>query len=88
MNIAEEWSTMSLTSGAKMKSYLVINEKGKRGWGAYSPDVPGCIATGKTRAEVRKRYKAALAFHLDGLKSAGLPFPKPMCRAESLAVAI
>ncbi|MEE8170346.1 MAG: type II toxin-antitoxin system HicB family antitoxin [Phycisphaerae bacterium] len=71
-----------------MKEYLVIYEKGTKGWGAFSPDVPGCIATGKTRAEVKNRFRQAIVFHLQGLREAGLPLPNPSCKAETLPVAI
>ena len=56
-----------------MKEYVVIYERAKRNWAAYAPDVPGCIATGKTRAEVERNFQEALAFHLEGLRQEGLP---------------
>jgi predicted RNase H-like HicB family nuclease len=60
-----------------MKEYLVIYERTKRNWAAYAPDVPGYIATGKTRAEVEHNFREALAFHLEGLCQEGLPIPQP-----------
>ena len=57
--------------------YRVIIEKGEKSYGAYSPDVPGCIAVGKTRKEVEKRIRGAIPFHLEGLLEDGLPVPKP-----------
>ena len=56
-----------------MENYLVIVEKQKGNYSAYSPDVPGCIATGKTEKEVRKNMDEALAFHIEGLKLEKLP---------------
>jgi len=44
---------------------------------AYSPDLPGCVATGATRAEVEKNMREAISFHLDGLREDGEPVPEP-----------
>lgn len=57
--------------------YLVVIEKAKSGFSAYSPDIPGCIASGKTRKVVEKRMKEAIQFHLEGLKELGEKKPKP-----------
>lgn len=47
--------------------YAIIIEKGKRNYSAYAPDVPGCVATAKTLAEVKKLMKDALEFHFEGM---------------------
>lgn len=60
-----------------MHKYLVIYEKARNNYSAYSPDIPGCIATGKTRQEVEKNIKEAIGFHLEGLKEDGLELPEP-----------
>ena len=60
-----------------MHKYLVIFEKANNNYSAYSPDIPGCIATGKTRNEVEKNIKKAISFHIEGLKEDGLPIPEP-----------
>ena len=60
-----------------MKEYVVIYERTENNCSAYSPDVPGCIATGYTREEVEQNYKEALAFHFEGLIEEGLPIPEP-----------
>ena len=60
-----------------MQKYLVIFEKVRSNYSAYSPDVPGCIATGKTRQEVEKNIKEAISSHLEGLKEDGLNLPEP-----------
>ena len=52
--------------------YLVIFEKAKNNYSAYSPDLPGCIATGKTRGEVEKNIREAIQFHIEGLEKDGL----------------
>src|SRR5712691_1848213 len=52
--------------------YLIVIERTGTGFSAYSPDLPGCIATGNTRDEVEREMKGAVAFHLDGLKAEGM----------------
>jgi predicted RNase H-like HicB family nuclease len=69
-----------------MKKYLVIFEKAKENYSAYSPDLPGCIATGKTRKETEKNIKEAINFHLDGLKKDGVPLPEPSSFTEYVEV--
>jgi predicted RNase H-like HicB family nuclease len=60
-----------------MKSYLVIVEESATGFSAYSPDLPGCIASGATRDEVEREMQAAIQFHIDGLREDGQPVPEP-----------
>lgn len=60
-----------------MKKYLIVVESTETGYSAYSPDLPGCIATGQTRAEVENNMHEAIAFHLDGLREEGQPIPEP-----------
>ena len=57
--------------------YLIVIEQAATGYSAYSPDLPGCIATGGTRAEAEREMKDAIAFHLDGLRAEGMPIPQP-----------
>lgn len=57
--------------------YLIVMERTATGYSAYSPDLPGCIATGGTRDEVEGEMKEAIAFHLDGLKAEGVAIPEP-----------
>jgi predicted RNase H-like HicB family nuclease len=66
--------------------YLVIFEKAQHNYSAYSPDIPGCIATGKTRKEVEKNIKEAISFHLEGLAKDGLPVPEPASFTEYVEV--
>ena len=70
-----------------MKEYVVIYEHTENNWAAYSPDVPGCMATGKTREEVEVNYRDALAFHLEGLKMEGLPIPEPSTETGHVSIA-
>ena len=72
----------------KEKEYLVIYEQAEHNWAAYSPDVPGCIATGKTRAQVEHNFREALAFHFAGLRQEGLPIPEPMTEAGRVVIPV
>ena len=57
--------------------YLVILEQGPSSFGAYVPDLPGCVAVGDTREEVLALIQEAIEFHLEGLKEEGLSIPRP-----------
>jgi predicted RNase H-like HicB family nuclease len=57
--------------------YAVVFEKAAKNYAAYVPDLPGCVATGKTPEEVARRIREAIAFHIDGLKQEGQPVPSP-----------
>ena len=57
--------------------YTVIVEEGATSWGAYVPDLPGCIAAGATRDETLELIREAIEFHLEGLKEMGEPVPEP-----------
>ena len=69
-----------------MYKYLVIFEKAGKNYSAYSPDVPGCIATGSSRKEAEKNIKEAINFHIEGLKNDGLPAPEPSSSTEYIEV--
>ena len=69
-----------------MNKYLVIFEKVRDNYSAYSPDIPGCIATGKTRDEVEKNIKEAISLHIEGLEKDGLPIPEPASFTEYVEV--
>lgn len=56
--------------------YLTIIEKTSTGYSAYSPDVPGCIATGETKEEVERNIKEAIELHLEGLRQEKIVFLK------------
>lgn len=62
--------------------YLVVIEKGPSSFGAYVPDLPGCVAVGETRAEVTELIHEAIQFHLEGMKEDGLPIPEPHSTGE------
>ena len=57
--------------------YAVVVEAVKTGFGAYVLDLPGCVAAGGSREDVLKLIQEAVEFHIDGLKGAGEPIPKP-----------
>jgi len=57
--------------------YLIVIERTATGYSAYSPDLPGCIATGSSREGTEREMREAIAFHLDGLKAEGAPIPEP-----------
>ena len=69
-----------------MSEYLVIIEKAESNYSAYSPDLPGCVATGDTKEETLQLMREAIAMHLEGLREDGLPIPPPSSSAEYLAV--
>jgi predicted RNase H-like HicB family nuclease len=61
--------------------YAVVIEKAARNFAAYVPDLPGCVATGATTAEVEEEIRKAIRFHIKGLVEDGLPVPKPSSQA-------
>lgn len=67
--------------------YLVVVEKGPTSFGAYVPDLPGCIAVGETREEVLASIQEAIEFHLEGLREDGQPIPPPSSSSEVVEVA-
>lgn len=69
-----------------MKKSLVI-EQGETSFGAYVPDLPGCIALGDTKEEVLQLIKEAIDFHIEGLKEDGEPIPKSHCEFTQVEVA-
>ena len=66
--------------------YLVIVEKSDNGFGAYVPDLPGCIAAAETRSGALKLVREAIEFHIEGLKKSGDPVPKPTSQGELVDV--
>jgi predicted RNase H-like HicB family nuclease len=66
--------------------YVVILERGEKSYGAYVPDLPGCIAVGETREEAARLIRRAIALHLAELKRDGLPIPEPSSTIESVEV--
>ena len=67
--------------------YAVVIEKGENGYGAYVPDLPGCIAAADTKVEIKKLIHEAIEFHIEGLKEDGVPIPEPASSIEFIEVA-
>jgi predicted RNase H-like HicB family nuclease len=57
--------------------YLIVLEHTDSGFSAYSPDLPGCIATARTRHEIEQQMASAIGFHLEGMRAEGLDLPEP-----------
>ena len=66
--------------------YVILIQKGPTSFGAYVPDLPGCVAAGKTAAEVKRLIKEAVPLHLDGLREDGLSIPEPATECEYVEV--
>jgi predicted RNase H-like HicB family nuclease len=62
--------------------YAVVIEKAGADYSAYVPDLPGCVATGDTPADVEREIRDAIRFHIEGLREEGLPVPEPTTRLE------
>ena len=69
-----------------MHRFLIIIEKAKKNYSAFAPDLPGCIATGSTRAQVEKNMMEAVEFHVQGLKEDHKRIPASSSFAEYIAV--
>jgi len=69
-----------------MIKYLIIIEKADKNYSAYSPDLPGCVATGKTRETAEKNMKKAIELHIRGLRRDHQPLPEPRSIAEYVRV--
>lgn len=66
--------------------YLVVIEGGPTSFGAYVPDLPGCVAVGETREEVTRLIHEAIEFHIEGMKEDGLPIPPASSTGELIEV--
>lgn len=66
--------------------YAIVIEKAEGNFSAYVPDLPGCVATGATVAEVEFEIREAIAFHVEGLREDGLPVPQGDSRVEYVEV--
>lgn len=67
--------------------YMVVIEKGPSSYGAFVPDLPGCIAAGETEEEVLALIEEAIQFHLEDMKAGGLQIPLPASRSAFVEVA-
>ncbi len=69
-----------------MHRFLIVIEKAGKNYSAYSPDLPGCIATGNSREETEERMHEAIGIHIRGLIEDGIPVPKSHSSATFVAV--
>ena len=67
--------------------YAIVIEKAKGNYSAYVPDLPGCVATGATIAEVEAEIRVAIVFHLEGLRDDGIAAPAPQSQVDYIEVA-
>jgi len=67
--------------------YAVVVEKSSTSYGAYVPDLPGCVVAGETRGEVVDLIREAIEFHIQGMKEDGLAVPSPSSSIEYIEVA-
>ena len=67
--------------------YAVVIEKSQSNYSAYVPDLPGCIATGATVAEVQQSIREAMELHLTGMREDGTPIPPPSSQVDYINVA-
>lgn len=65
---------------------MIVIEKGETSWGAYVPDLPGCVAVGETEAEVKQLIQEAIGFHLEDLTESGAQIPAPMSKGDYVDV--
>jgi predicted RNase H-like HicB family nuclease len=70
-----------------MIRYLIVIEQTATGYSAYSPDLPGCIATASTRAKLEREMQKAIEFHIEGLRLSGYPVPEPRSQAAHCEIA-
>ena len=68
--------------------YAIVIEKTAKNYSAYAPDVPGCVATGRTVAQTLQAMREALEFHFEGLIEDGLPVPDPVTVVDAVDVSI
>jgi predicted RNase H-like HicB family nuclease len=71
-----------------MHRFLIIIEKGTENYGAYSPDLPGCVAVGDTLEEVEKNMREAIVMHIQGMIEDHEPIPIPQSTAEYMEIPI
>jgi predicted RNase H-like HicB family nuclease len=67
--------------------YAIVIEKTENNFAAYVPDLPGCVATGRTIEETEQQIREAIEFHIKGLREDGLPIPNPSSRVDYVEIA-
>ena len=79
---------MGLRGEVWMRRYLIVIEETSTGYSAYSPDLSGCDATGRTKEEVERNMREALEFHLEGLRLEGYDIPEPHSSSAYIEVPV
>jgi predicted RNase H-like HicB family nuclease len=69
-----------------MRRYAIVVEDAGTNLAAYVPDLPGCVATGRTREEVGRLIREAIELHLEGMIEDGLPIPEPSSQVDYVEV--
>jgi len=69
-----------------MKQYAVVFERAPHNWAAYVPDLPGCVATGKTIEDTRRLIAEAIEFHIEGMRLHGEQIPEPTSVVDTVAI--
>jgi predicted RNase H-like HicB family nuclease len=72
----------------RASKYAIVIEKSPRNYSAYVPDLPGCIATGRTVAEVRRSIHEAIELHIEGMRQDGEAIPKPRTLCEYVETSV
>jgi predicted RNase H-like HicB family nuclease len=68
------------------RRYLIVIEETATGYSAYSPDLPGCVATGATDSEVKQAMRDAIELHVSGLRELGQPVPEPQSSSSYVEI--
>jgi len=74
--------------GKKVFRYPIVIEKSKNNYSAYSPDLPGCVATGATIEDTLSRMRSAIKFHLEGLRKEGFEILRPSTKVKYVEISI
>ncbi|KPQ37147.1 MAG: type II toxin-antitoxin system HicB family antitoxin [Phormidium sp.] len=69
-------------------SYTIILEKTSSSYGAYVPDLPGCVAVGDSKEEALQLIQEAILFHLEGMQDDGQSIPEPVSTSETVSVSL
>jgi predicted RNase H-like HicB family nuclease len=69
-----------------MQRFLIVIERANGNYSAYSPDLPGCVATGNDREETERNMYEAIEMHIQGLREDNLPVPEPQATAEYVII--
>ena len=68
------------------RRYLIVIEESTTGFSAYSPDLPGCVATGASDSEVKRAMREAIELHVIGLREEGQPVPEPQSSSDYVEI--